>query len=136
MIEYTLISSILDKVCEMTKKTLKYLRDDIRLDPYGIFSKSEHGEPGMKWVIDKIDKWAAWQWANVNINKKNIALLKHVVHISKEDMKYYNLVMFTHTMDFFKEHASLKKSFPKKIKFTSFLNNLLIEDLVTLGNLL
>jgi hypothetical protein len=68
----------------------------------------------MKRVIDKIDKRVAWQWANVNINKKNIALLKHVVHISKEDMKYYNLVMFTHAMDFFKEHASLKKLFPKK----------------------
>jgi hypothetical protein len=51
----------------------------------------------------------------VNINKENIALFKHVVHISKEDMKYYNLVMFTHAMDFFKQHASLKKSFREKI---------------------
>jgi hypothetical protein len=39
MIEYTLISSILDKICEMKKKTLKYLRDDIRLDPSWHFLK-------------------------------------------------------------------------------------------------
>ncbi len=68
----------------------------------------------MKRVIDKIDKWAAWQWANVKINKENVALFKHVIHIYKEDMKYYNLVMFTHAMDFFKEHVSLKKPFPEK----------------------
>jgi hypothetical protein len=50
-------------------------------------------------------------------------------------MKYYNLVMFTHAMDFFKERASLKKSFLEK-EITSLLNNLLIRDLVTFGNLL
>ncbi len=33
MIEYTLISSILDKICEIPKKTLEYPRDDTRLDP-------------------------------------------------------------------------------------------------------
>jgi hypothetical protein len=32
MIEYTLTSSILDRICEMTKKPLEYLRDDTRLD--------------------------------------------------------------------------------------------------------
>jgi hypothetical protein len=33
---------------------------------------------GTKWkmAIDKIDEWAAWQWANANINKKSFALLK------------------------------------------------------------
>ncbi len=69
----------------------------------------------MKRVIEKIDKWVAWQWANVKINKENIALLKHVVHIFKEDMKYHNSMMFTHAMDFFKEPASLKKPFLEKI---------------------
>jgi hypothetical protein len=49
-------------------------------------------------------------------------------------MKYYNLVMFTHAMDFFKECVSLKKLFPKHF-FTSLLNNLLIEDVVMLGDL-
>jgi hypothetical protein len=38
-------------------------------------------------------------------------------------------------MNFFKEHASLKKSIPKHF-FTSLLNNLLTKDLVTLRNLL
>jgi hypothetical protein len=61
----------------------------------------------MKRVIEKINKWAAQKWANVNINKENLALLKQVVHISKEDIEYYNLV-------FFEEHANLKKPFPKK----------------------
>ncbi len=46
MIEYTLISSILDKICEMTKKALKYLRDDIRLDPL--------------WHFLKIRTWETW----------------------------------------------------------------------------
>jgi hypothetical protein len=46
MIEYTLISSILDKICEMTKKTLKYPRDDTRLDPL--------------WHFLKIKTWGTW----------------------------------------------------------------------------
>jgi hypothetical protein len=33
MIEYTLISSILDRICEMTTKPLKYPRDPTWLDP-------------------------------------------------------------------------------------------------------
>jgi hypothetical protein len=50
-------------------------------------------------------------------------------------MEDYNLAMFTHAMDFFKEHTNLRKSIPKHF-FTNLLNNLSIEDLVTLGNLL
>jgi len=67
----------------------------------------------MKRVIDKMDEWAAWRWANVKINKENLALFKQIVHISKKDMKDYNLVIFTHAMDFFKECVSLKKLFPE-----------------------
>jgi hypothetical protein len=44
----------------------------------------------------------------------------------------YNLAMFTHAMDFFKECVSFKKLIPKPF-FTSLLNNLSIEDLLTLG---
>jgi hypothetical protein len=33
MIKYTLISSILDRICEMTKKLLEYPKDDTKLDP-------------------------------------------------------------------------------------------------------
>ncbi len=65
-------------------------------------------------VINKIDEWAAWQWANATID---------------------NLGMFTHAMDFFKECASLKKSIPKHV-CTSLLNDLSTKDLVTLVNLL
>jgi hypothetical protein len=43
--------------------------------------------------------------------------------------------MFTHAVDFFKKHTSLKKLIPAHF-FTSLFNNLLIKDLVTLGNLL
>ncbi len=39
--------------------------------------------------------------------------MKQTIHISKEDMEDYNVVMFTHAMDFLKEHASLKKPIPK-----------------------
>jgi hypothetical protein len=50
-------------------------------------------------------------------------------------MKDYNLAMFTHAMDFFKKCANLKKSIPKHF-FTNLLNNLSIDNLLTLGNLL
>ncbi len=57
------------------------------------------------------------------------------LNISKDDMEDYNLAMFTHAMEFFKKLASLKKSILKHF-FTSSLNNLSIEELLTLGNLL
>jgi hypothetical protein len=50
-------------------------------------------------------------------------------------MEDYNLVMSTHAMDFFKKHVNLKKSILEHF-FTSLLNYLSIEDLLTLGNLL
>jgi hypothetical protein len=43
--------------------------------------------------------------------------------------------MFIDAMDFFQQRASLKKPVPKHF-FPSLLKNLLMEDLVTLGNLL
>jgi hypothetical protein len=33
MIEYTLISSILNRICEMTKNSLEYPRDDTKINP-------------------------------------------------------------------------------------------------------
>jgi hypothetical protein len=60
---------------------------------------------------------------------------KEYVNISKDDMEDYNLAIITHAMDFFKEHASLKKPIPKNFSL-SLLNNLSIKDLLTLGNLL
>jgi nucleoid DNA-binding protein len=71
----------------------------------------------------------------VKVDKEDISMLKQTINISKEDMEDYILAMFTHVMDFLREHASLKKSVLKHF-FTSLINNLSIEDLVTLGNLL
>jgi hypothetical protein len=60
---------------------------------------------------NKTNEWAAWRWVNTKIDEKNLALLKQIIHISKENMEDYNLAMFTHAMDFFKEHTSLKNQF-------------------------
>jgi len=38
----------------------------------------------------------------VKIDKKNLAILKKIVNISKEDMEDYHWAMFTHALDFFK----------------------------------
>jgi hypothetical protein len=80
-------------------------------------------------------EWVAWQWANENMDKESISKMRKSVNISKDDMEDYNLVMFTHAMDFFKERTNLKKLIPEHF-FSSLLNNLSIQDLLTLGNLL
>jgi hypothetical protein len=69
----------------------------------------------------------------VKIDKKNLALFKHIAKISKEDTKDYNWVKFTHAMDFFKDRLSLKKPILKRF-FTSLFNDLSIEDLVIATN--
>jgi hypothetical protein len=56
---------------------------------------------------------------NVKINNESIALLKKIVNIL-EDMENYHWVMFTHAMEFFQEHTSVKKPIPKHF-FTSLL---------------
>ncbi len=92
---------------------------------------------GIKWkrTIDKTDEWAAWQWMNAKIDKENLALLKQIINILKEDIENYHWAMFTHAMDLFFKDTSLKKPIPKHF-FTSLLNDLLTKDLVTLGNLI
>ncbi len=134
MIEYTLISSILDRIYKMTKKLLEYLRNDTRLDYLWHLFKIKTWGTKWKKVIDKIDEWAAWRWANAKIDKESFTLFKQIVHITKEDMEDYNLVMFTHAMDFFKKHTDLKSILEHF--FTSLLNDLSTKYLVTLGNLL
>jgi hypothetical protein len=74
-------------------------------------------------------------WVNAKMNKNSLSIMKQSVNISKDDMKDYNLAMFTHAMEFFKERASLKKPIPEHF-FTSLLNNFLTKNLLTLGNLL
>jgi hypothetical protein len=100
MIEYTIISNILDKICEMTTKPWECQR--------------EFKTWGTKWkrTIDKTNEWATWQWMNEKINKEIFAILKQTIKIPKENMEDYHWVMFTHTMDFFLKSASLKKPIP------------------------
>jgi hypothetical protein len=50
-------------------------------------------------------------------------------------MEDYNWAMFTHAMNFFKEHVNLKKLIPQHF-FTSLFYDLSIKDFVTLNNLL
>jgi hypothetical protein len=69
------------------------------------------------------------------MEQKSLSVMKQTVYISKNDMEDYNLTLFTHVMDFFKECVSLKKPILEHF-FTSLLNNLSTEDLPTLGNLL
>jgi hypothetical protein len=45
--------------------------------------------------------------------KKSLALLNQTINIPKEDMEDYHWAMFTHAMDCFQEHASLKKQILK-----------------------
>jgi hypothetical protein len=57
MIEYTLISSILEKICEMTKKLLEYPRDNTKLDHLKHLFKIRTWGTKWKRVIDKTTEW-------------------------------------------------------------------------------
>jgi hypothetical protein len=135
MFEYKLISSILDRICEMTKKLLEYPRDDTRLNPLRYLLEIKTWGTKWKRVINKTNEWATLQWANAKIDKESLSLLKQITHISKEDIEDYNLAMFAHAIDFFKKHVNLKNPIPKHF-FTSLLSNLSTKNLVTLNNLL
>jgi hypothetical protein len=74
-------------------------------------------------------------WVNAKMDKESHSIMRQSVNISKDDMEDYNLAMSTHAMDFFKKHASLKKPILNHF-FTSFLNNLSTNNLLTHGNLL
>ncbi len=101
MIEYTLISSILDRICKMTTKPWECPRDDTQLLP--LQHLLEIKTWGIEWkrAIDKTSEWVAWQWANAKINKKKSCITKTNYNILNEDMEDYHQVMFTHAMDFF-----------------------------------
>ncbi len=58
MIEYKLISNILNRICEMTKKPLEYPKNDTNLDPFRHLLKIKTWGTKWKRVIDKIDEWA------------------------------------------------------------------------------
>jgi hypothetical protein len=42
MIEYTLVSSILDKICEMIKNPLEYPKNDTQLVPSRAFARNQN----------------------------------------------------------------------------------------------
>ncbi len=80
----------MDRIYEMTTKPWEYSRDDTQLLP--LQHLLEIKTWGTKWkiIIDKIDEWATWQWANAKIDKESLVLLKQTVNISKEDMENYH----------------------------------------------
>jgi hypothetical protein len=53
MIEYMLISNILERICKMTKKSLEYPRDNTKLDPLMHLFKIRTWGTKWKRVIDK-----------------------------------------------------------------------------------
>jgi hypothetical protein len=63
--EYTLITTILNRICEMTKKLLEklleYLKDDITLDSLRHLLQIRTWGTKWKKVFDRIDEWAAWR---------------------------------------------------------------------------
>ncbi len=105
MIEYILVSSIFKKIYEMTKKPSKYPRDNTKF-PHA-FAWNQH----MGNIMEE-NNWQNGGMGGIVMDKENIFIMKQSVNISKDDMEEYNLVMFTHAMDFFKERASLKKLIP------------------------
>jgi len=70
-------------------------------------------------------EWVAWRWTNAKIDKESLFIMRQSVNISKDDMEDYNLAMFTHVMDIFKERVSFKMSILDHF-FTSLLNDLSI----------
>jgi len=113
MIEYTLISNLLDSICETTTKPWECQKDDNWLFPFQHLFKIR--TCGIEWKrsIDKKNEWATWRWTNAKIDKESLIILKQIVKLPKEDMENYHQAMFTYTMDFFKECTILKKSIPK-----------------------
>ncbi len=84
------------------KKNLGISKRWYQTKPPLAFAQNQNMGNKMEKKIDKIVERLAWQWLNAKIDKESIALMKQTTHISKEDMEDYNLVMFTHAMDFFK----------------------------------
>ncbi len=107
MIEYTLISSILERICEMTTKPCECQRDDSQLLPLQHLLEIRTWGKEWKITIDKIDEWADWQMGECE--DRSLAILKQTINIPKADKEDYHWAMFTHAMGFFRKCASLKK---------------------------
>ncbi len=61
-----------------------------------------------------------WMGEYKDIQKNNLTLLKQNINILKEDMEECHWAMFTHAMDFFKEHTSMKNT-NSKTSFHKFI---------------
>jgi hypothetical protein len=72
---------------------------------------------------------------NAKIDKKKPCIIQTNYKHFQGGMEDYNWAMFTHAMEFFKEHTNLKNLIVKRF-FTHLPNNLSTEDLVTFSNLL
>jgi hypothetical protein len=70
MIEYTLISIILNKICEMTKKIVRISKRWYQTRPPLAFARNKTWGTKWKRVIDKTDEWVAWRWANAKIDRQ------------------------------------------------------------------
>jgi hypothetical protein len=78
MIEYTLISSILDRIGEMIKTPLEYPRYSHLVEPPQVVAKNQNMGIIMEKTINKTNEWTTWQWANVKINKESFTLFKQM----------------------------------------------------------
>jgi hypothetical protein len=85
----------------MTTKPLEYSRDPTFLNPLKNLLQIRTWGTKWKMQIDKTIESVAWRWANLEINKESLALLKETINIPKEDMEDYHWKMFTHAMKFF-----------------------------------
>jgi hypothetical protein len=60
MIEYTLISNILNRICKMIKTALEYPKDPTLLDPLKHLLKTRTWGTKWKREFDKTNEWVAW----------------------------------------------------------------------------
>ncbi len=123
IIEYMLISSILKKIGEMTKKPLEYPRNNTKLDPLRHLLKIRTW--GRKWkrVINKIVEWATWWWANLKMDKESLFIMKQSVNISKDNITKRK-TPFSIVIYIWKHHFQLQFLFcNSKMTSTNFQNS-------------
>jgi hypothetical protein len=66
---------------------LEYPKNITKLNPFMHLLKIKTWGTEWKRIIDKTMEWATQQWANVNMDQKNLFIMKQSVNISKDDME-------------------------------------------------
>jgi hypothetical protein len=61
MIEYTLISSIINRICKIIKTPLEYPKDPTLLDPFKQLLEIRTWGSNWKQKINKTNEWVAWR---------------------------------------------------------------------------